>query len=1512
VPRETPVEATKEWPRSDRKPADAQRARVKQRLTFIFLALVCVSVIALAAWGDYNYAAREIRASVNSQLGAITDLKVGQIASWRRERLADARFFARAAFVARDVQALWQAPDSPERQSEVHAWMEQLKGGDRYEQVLLFDTQLTPRLTSPAGVIVSPETLEAHVAPILKEKRVMFFDLQKGQRSGQIHLDIGVPVFPPGTALSAHTSEPISDVPPIGVILLRIRADQFLFPLVQSWPVPSSTAESVLVRRDGDEVLFLNDLRHRPNTAMELRLPIRGSRLPAALAFGGHLGITEGIDYRGVPVVADFQPVPDSPWMFGAKVDCAEIFAPLRKQAFNNIVSATGLALAAICGLAWVWRRRETLYLRRELAAEVQQAQTEAALERERRTLKTLVQTFPDLVWLKDPDGAYVACNPRFESFYGVPEKDLIGTTDYDHTTKEEADFFRRHDRAAATAGRPCRNEEWLTFADGHRELIEVIKTPMYDPNGNLIGVLGIGRDISAARQAQEQIISSEKRYRDVVSAFAGYVWESDTTPVLTYASDRVFDIFGYRPEEMIGRSPLQSLASGEEERLSSLLLEGTQNKAPFVNVESWHVRKDGRRVCLLTNALPLLDARGGLLGYRGVDIEITKRKVAEDSAKLFRALVDHSEDAFFAADPATGRFLEANERGHSALGYTRDEFLALRVWDVDAALDESSWREQEKGFSTDTSVTFEAVHRRKDGSTFPVEITVRRVRLDRDYLVAAARDISERKQTQTRLQQLSVMVEQSPVSIVITNPAGIIEYVNPKFTDLTGYTSEQAIGRNPRILKSGRQSREVYQRMWSEITSGRVWRGELHNRKRSGILYWEEVTISPIVDDRGAITHFVGIKEDITQRKEAEAALRESEQQLSQIIATSPGVICSFRLRPDGTTCLPFASERIEEIYGLRAESLREDAAPIFALMHPDDSENVRRTIAESAQTLTPWHCEFRVRNPQKGEIWLEGYSMPHREADGSVLWHGILQDVTERKRSEDELRWKTAFLEAQVDSSPDGILVVDSQGRKILQNQRLIDLFRVPESIVADADDSKLREYVTGQAKNPAHFAARVAQLYSNQDEIGRDEIELVDGKVIDRYSAPVRDRNGRYYGRTWTFRDLTERRNLEAQFQQSQKMEAIGQLAGGVAHDFNNLLSVIMLYSEMMALGIAQDHPIQNSISEIQQAAQHAASLTRQLLVFSRQQVLEPKVLDLNAVVSDSEKMLRRLIGEDISLVAQLSPHLNAVKIDPGQVNQVIMNLAVNARDAMPQGGRLTIETKNVELDKTFASTHTESRPGSYVLLTITDTGSGMPPEVRARIFEPFFTTKGIGRGTGLGLSVVHGIVKQSGGHLDVYSEVGVGTSFKIYLPAIAENLSHTAAKQFVRTSRGTETVLLVEDDDAVRRLTIFALEHLGYTVLKAASGAEALRLMEDKTPKIDLLLTDVVMPQMSGRQVADALRKTRPDLKVLYQSGYTDDAIVRHGILQAEVDFLQKPYTLAALAAKVREVLDRAEG
>jgi len=542
------------------------------------------------------------------------------------------------------------------------------------------------------------------------------------------------------------------------------------------------------------------------------------------------------------------------------------------------------------------------------------------------------------------------------------------------------------------------------------------------------------------------------------------------------------------------------------------------------------------------------------------------------------------------------------------------------------------------------------------------------------------------------------------------------------------------------------------------------------------------------------------------------------------------------------------------------------------------------------------------------KDERTIERYSKPQRIEARCVGRVWSFRDVTARKRAEAELRFQTAFLEAQVNSSHDGLLVVDNQGKKRLQNQRLNDLWRIPKHIADDTDDERQVQFVMHRVKDSEQFVAKVKHLYSHPGEISHDEVELTDGTVLDRHSYPVVGADGTHYGRIWSFHDVTERRSLEEQLRQAQKMEAVGRLAGGIAHDFNNILGIITGYGELLAREIQTPDPRLRRVEQIQRAAERAVTLTRQLLAFGRKQVLQPRRLNLNEVVSEVVPMLRSLLGEDVQLVVSLGKDPATVRADPGQIEQVIMNLAVNARDAMPKGGRLVLETSSVELDAEYSSRHPGSRPGRYVVLAVSDTGVGMDAEARSHVFEPFFTTKPVGQGTGLGLATVHGIVSQSEGHIWVDSEPGDGTTFKVYLPRVEMEAAVGPERPALETRGGLETILLVEDDASLRDLSSEVLKEQGYGVLAADSPAQALELATRHAGPIGLLLTDVVMPGESGSDLARRLMVSRPGTKILYMSGYASDAVVEHGVLEAAGVFIEKPFSPSALALKVREVLD----
>jgi PAS domain S-box-containing protein len=581
------------------------------------------------------------------------------------------------------------------------------------------------------------------------------------------------------------------------------------------------------------------------------------------------------------------------------------------------------------------------------------------------------------------------------------------------------------------------------------------------------------------------------------------------------------------------------------------------------------------------------------------------------------------------------------------------------------------------------------------------------------------------------------------------------------------------------------------------------------------------------------------------------------------------------------------------------------------FEITHPDD------------RALDPEHFESLV----KGEK--EAYSIEKRlvRKDGSLLYGSIsvkavrhedgslenaivvLQDVTTRAMAEQALRSSEERYRDLIENAHDIIYTHDLDGNYTSMNAAV--------------------EYITG-------FTPEEAMGKNIRDIIVPDELPRVtemirrklQGERVTNYELEIRAKDGRTVtvevntrivyrdGEPVAIqgiaRDITGRKRLEEQLLQAQKLESVGRLAGGIAHDFNNMLTAINGYSDLALRKMEPEDTVRGYLEEIKKAGERSALLTNQLLAFSRRQILHPQLIRINDVIHDTMNMLKRMIGEDIDLETELKQAVGTIKFDPGQLSQILMNLTVNARDAMPDGGKVTIETSNIFIDPNYASTHVGLLPGAYVLLTVSDTGSGMSPEVQEQIFEPFFTTKGVGKGTGLGLATVYGIVRQSGGGIFVYSEEGHGSTFKIYIPRVADEVApdHEEAAP-PKLAVGTETILLAEDEDLVRSLSRQVLEACGYTVIEARDGLEALEILEKEDGRIDLLVTDVIMPRMGGRELAERLRLSRPELPILFASGYTDEAVVRHGVLDSNMNFIQKPFTLDDVARKVRDLLDAEE-
>ena len=596
------------------------------------------------------------------------------------------------------------------------------------------------------------------------------------------------------------------------------------------------------------------------------------------------------------------------------------------------------------------------------------------------------------------------------------------------------------------------------------------------------------------------------------------------------------------------------------------------------------------------------------------------------------------------------------------------------------------------------------------------------------------------------------------------------------------------------------------------------------------------------------------------------------------------------------------------ERLFGYTKEELL--GHQVETLHHPGQQGSQERIIQAALRRDGRWAGELHFQRKDGSDGIADVVVVAQCDEHGVPnAWIGVNRDITARRRAEAWLVEQRALLTALVNAAPVAIVAVDAEERVTIWNPAAERLFGWSAAEVLG------KQLPLGEPFDSDEYRPIRDRLRSGQSVTGLETRRArKDGSSVDVLlsCAPFRDAQADLSGAIALYQDLTEYRRLEEQLRQSQKMEAIGQLAGGVAHDFNNLLTVIKAYSGIIADQMDDANPLKVDVGEIQRAAGRASSLTQQLLAFSRKQVLQPGVLDLNSVSRELEPMVRRLIGDDVQVVLRLDDTIGKVTADRSQVEQVLINLIVNARDAMPGGGTVSIETANVELSDGYSRLRPVVVPGKYVMIAVSDTGEGMDEETQSRIFEPFFTTKPAGKGTGLGLSTVYGIVKQSSGYIWVYSEPRIGTTFKVYLPMMeAEEISVAVAERAVRKPMlGSETVLLVEDEPSVRSIARRILERNGYTVLEAHDGRHALRVADQYRQPIQLLLTDMMMPELTGRDLWRSLAPRRSELRVLYMSGYTNDDMVRRGLIDANSAFVQKPFTAADLARAVRSTLDTA--
>lgn len=1196
-------------------------------------------VVSVGAFSHFRSETERIRQEKYREIEAISKLKADQIAQWRQERLGDIRRSSKAPFFVQAVREWLIDPSNEIIQTGIkdRLLLEQREKG--YSDVLLLDTEHRILLSAKSQPHALSPAAKQGVEEALAKLTAVLSDLYRCP-DGIVHVDAVAPII--GTKDQ-----------PIALLILSSNAESFLYPLIQSWPTPSRTQETLLVRSDGENVLFLNDLRHRPHTGLTLRVPVTQMDSPAVQAVLGKQGMFHGKDYREAQVLADLRPVPESPWLMVAKVDADEILAEARYHGVVVVIFAALFTLIAAGVIAYGYRRREARLYRDLYRAEREHRQSQ-------EKYRTILYSIGDAVITTDTGALVQQMNPVAERLTGWPEAEAVGKPlddVFQIVNEVSRDLLENPVQRVLQEGAVVglANHTLLVDRNGAERPIADSGAPIRDENGTISGVVLVFRDQTLDRMAQQALQESEERYRTLFERARDSIMiiglEGYEQGKIVAANAVAAEMHGYERDELLNLkiSDLDTLESGKRvpERIERVL------KGESVREEVTRRRKDA-------SIFPVeISASVVELGKRkyalAIDRDITERKQAEATLRIseerFRNAFRTSPDSININRLSDGVYVDINDGFTKVTGFTRDDVIGKSSLELDIWADPKDRERLVAGLSRSGLVNnMQANFRLKDGRIRTGLMSASVTIIDGvPHILSITRDIDDLRRAEEERARLATAIEHAAETVVITDTDGTIVYVNPAFERTYGYSREEAVGANLRILKSGKHDDKFYEHMWKTITSGAVWSGRIIDKKKNGAFIEEEASISPIKDDSGKVVNYVAVNRDVT---------------------------------------------------------------------------------------------------------------------------------------------------------------------REVL----------------------------------------------------------------------------------------------LQAQLLQAQKMEAIGTLAGGVAHDFNNLLQVVLGYSELILSEQGLDAGRRDDLQKIFNAARDGAELVQRLLTFSRKTDINPTPINLNRQLEQVRKILSRTLPKMIQIDLFLADDLATVNADPVQVGQILMNLAVNARDAMPDGGKLIIETRNITLDEDFSRVHFGVMPGRYVLLTVTDTGHGMDKETVEHVFEPFYTTKRAGEGTGLGLAMVYGIVKQHQGHIMCYSEPGKGTTFKIYFPSVASRIE--AKKKMSRPSLrgGKETVLLVDDEDLIRDLGSRILTRAGYTVLTASNGREALEVFRNEGNRISLVLLDLIMPVMGGKQCLEELLKIDPNIKVIVASGYSATSTYSVTSVLGAKAAVGKPFDTKQILQVVRETLD----
>ena len=931
------------------------------------------------------------------------------------------------------------------------------------------------------------------------------------------------------------------------------------------------------------------------------------------------------------------------------------------------------------------------------------------------------------------------------------------------------------------------------------------------------------------------------------------------------------------------------------------------------------------------------LDLEKGTIRCPAAQSSVTPA-ASQDNKESLQTFFNALDDLVFVFDPE-GRILFANPAAQNLLGYTPAELAGMAAFDFHPPEQRQEAAKLLAGVIAGKITICPIPLQARDGTRILVETKILHGQWrGKDALFGMGRDITERKQAEEAVRQSEeryrAVVETAPDVVYAISDKGVFASLNPAFEAITGWARTEWLGKSFAPLVHPEDASLAVEMFQKVLRGDKPPPYELRILSKSGKYLVGEFTSTPYIRD-GKVAGKLGIVRDITERKRAEKALRQGEVRLERINR------CLLELGPNfdsninrltalcgellGATCALYnrlqgdllcSQGQWQTPPGFKSEDAptghicydvirnnREDAVVITNLPRTSYAESDPNVRAYGLQTYMG--CAVKCEGKAVGSLCVV-YGTDYQPTDDDRRILGIIASAIgnedTRKQAEAELN----RLMTAIEQTPESVVITDTEGRILYVNPVFERVTGYSRAEVIGQNPRLLKS----NRQDSAFYRQLWGKISAGEVWRGRFINKKKDGTLFteDAVIAPVRDEKGAVTNHIAIKRDISHELELEVQYRQTQKIDSIGRLAGGVAHDFNNILAVICGHTDLALAQLSPDAPLRSNLECIQESADHAANLTRQLLAFGRGQVIEPRRINLNELIVNLNKMLRRLIGEDIKLVTQTAPDLGQIKADPGQIEQVLLNLVVNARDAMPDGGTLTIRTDNVTLDEDYARSHLIS-PGDYVMVSVSDTGAGMTDEVKQHIFEPFFTTKEQGKGTGLGLATCFGIIQQSNGHIHSDSQVDKGTQFKIYLPRVWGVEDPISSREVpVSLPQGTETILLAEDEPSLRQLMARVLRTQGYTVLEATDGHEALTLAQANGAKIQLLLTDAIMPGLSGKTLAEWLGQVNPAIRVLFISGYINNNAVRDAMSRPGTFFLQKPFNPLDLTKRVREAIE----